>query len=102
MPSPTHKSEALVGLSWVEGTGKYKLSKVVTLTPRFIVYNKMHRGIKFRQHKLHYDVTGNVPELSPGEKKSIVYFRPSDERLLTFAYPGLDAQWYVYTFSVDD
>lgn len=90
MPSGNQKSEALVGLSWTEGGGKYKLSKVVTLAPRFIICNKLDRHIKFRQHT---DVTGSLSELAPGERRPVIQFRPSEERLLTFAYPGLDAQW---------
>lgn len=93
VPSVNGKSEALVGISWTEGSGKYKLSKVVNLAPRFILNNKMGRSIKFRLHKLHQDLNGIVPELAPGEKTSLIYFRPGDERLLTFAYPGLDARW---------
>lgn len=33
--------------------------------------------------------------LQPGQRTSIVTFRPEEESLLTFAYPGLNAKWYV-------
>lgn len=87
--SNSSRNELQVGLSWSEGLGKYKLTKVVTLAPRFFICNKLDRPIQFREHT----VAPERPELAPGERSPILFLRGED-RLLTLAYPGLDAQWY--------
>ena len=40
LPHSSAKSEIHVGISVAEGEGKYKLTKVVTIAPRFIIKNK--------------------------------------------------------------
>ncbi|KAH9486936.1 Vacuolar protein sorting-associated protein 13 [Psilocybe cubensis] len=79
-----------IGLSWSEGLGKYKLSKVVTLTPRFLIKNQLPDSIAFRQH-------GASPRdrslAEPGQKCAFQVLRSGDEKLLTIAYPGLNARW---------
>ena len=81
--------EIHVGLSWTEGLGKYKLTKVVNLNPRFILVNCLNTNITFREHG--GAGRGNV---APGEKSFMHFMRTSDEKLLTLAYPGLNARWY--------
>ena len=90
MPHMNQKSEIHVGLSWSEGTGKYKMTKVVELTPRFFVYNKLRRPVYFREVG---SAPSAKPELQPGERVPLYFMRMEDRRLLTLAYPGLDAQW---------
>lgn len=79
-----------VGLSWTEGLGKYKFTKVITLSPRFLVKNALSTVITFREH-------GNVLKddsiLQPGSRCPLWFFRQDHEKLLTIAYPGLDAIW---------
>ncbi|EJD47755.1 vacuolar protein sorting-associated protein vps13 [Auricularia subglabra TFB-10046 SS5] len=91
IPSSANRAaEFNLGLSWTEGVGKYKLSKVITLSPRFILKNMLDEVICFREH-------GMAPEeqnsLQPGQRRPLMTFRPEQERLLTFAYPGLNAKW---------
>ncbi|KAH9937704.1 vacuolar protein sorting-associated protein 13 [Fomitopsis serialis] len=79
IPSQSRKSEEIqVGLSWSEGVGKYKLTKVIVLSPRFIIKNNSPEAIAFREHGV-----------APRGK----YELNSGERSLTVAYPGLNAQW---------
>lgn len=84
--------EIHVGLSWSEGLGKYKLSKVITLTPRFLIKNQLPDAIAFREH-------GVAPRewslINPGERRPLQILRSGQEKLLTIAYPGLNAQWYL-------
>ncbi|CAE6413624.1 unnamed protein product [Rhizoctonia solani] len=85
------KSEDIhVGISWAEGLGKYKLSKVVTLAPRFIVKNMTSRQLSFREH-------GVPPQsgstLDPGGQSQLMHLRTGMDGLLTFAYAGLNAKW---------
>ena len=79
-----------VGLSWTEGLGKYKLSKVITLAPRFLVINQLSETITFREHGI------NPPQpllIRPTEQSAILILRSKEEKLLTIAYPGLNSQW---------
>ena len=89
--SITQKMEEIhVGLSWAEALGKYKLTKVITLNPRFVLVNRLSTDITFREH-------GGAARgsIAPGEKSFMHFMRTSDEKLLTLAYPGLNARWYV-------
>ncbi|KXN90021.1 Vacuolar protein sorting-associated protein 13 [Leucoagaricus sp. SymC.cos] len=91
LPSIKQKADELhIGLSWNEGTGKFKLTKVITLTPRFLIKNMLQEAITFREH-------GNLPRdrqvLQPGERQAFMAFRKGAEKLLTLAFPGLNAQW---------
>ncbi|KLO14457.1 hypothetical protein SCHPADRAFT_996578 [Schizopora paradoxa] len=94
--SNSSRNELQVGISWAEGLGKYKLTKVVTLAPRFFICNKLDRAIQFREHT----VAPERPELAPGERSPILFLR-GEEHLLTLAYPGLDAQWCP-AFKIED
>lgn len=90
-PSSRQKAEEYhIGLSWTEGLGKYKLTKVITLAPRFLIKNNLPDPICFREH-------GAAPRgraiLDPGERCPMQIMRASREKLLTIAYPGLNSQW---------
>jgi len=80
--------EIHVGLSWTEALGKYKLTKVITLNPRFILVNRLNTAIKFREH-------GGISRgtVAPGDKSFMHFMRTNDQKLLTLAYPGLNARW---------
>ncbi|KAJ3515399.1 hypothetical protein NLJ89_g1777 [Agrocybe chaxingu] len=79
-----------IGLSWAEGLGKYKLSKVITLAPRFIIKNELTEAIIFREH----GVTARDRSLvEPGQQCYFQALRHAEEKLLTIAYPGLNARW---------
>jgi len=91
VPSLTQKAEEYhVGLSWTEGLGKYKLTKVITLAPRFIIKNNLPDPIYFREHGA---APRGRPILKPGESCPLQIMRVSQEKLLTIAYPGLNSQW---------
>ncbi|KAL4243512.1 VPS13 family protein [Abortiporus biennis] len=91
IPSQSQPGEEIhLGLSWTEGLGKYKLTKVVTLAPRFIIRNASPDKISFREH-------GGVPRgratLNPGERAPLHFMRMGESRLLTMTIPGINAQW---------
>lgn len=81
----------LVGVSWGLGLGKYKLCKVVTLAPRFILINNLPRKLCFREHGAEPPSNST---LEPKAQTSLLLMRPRDEKLITITYPGLNAQWY--------
>lgn len=92
--SQKQRSDELhVGLSWSEGLGKYKLTKVITLAPRFLIKNNLSDAISFREH-------GVAPRersiVNPGERVPLHFMRTGQEKLLTVAFSGLNAQWYVF------
>ncbi|KAI0669883.1 vacuolar protein sorting-associated protein 13 [Trametes maxima] len=91
IPHQSQKSDEIhIGLSWTEGLGKYKLTKVITLAPRFLVINNFSQPLAFREH-------GVAPRgratIDPGERRSLHFLRVGEEKLLTLAIPGLNAQW---------
>jgi vacuolar protein sorting-associated protein 13A/C len=79
-----------VGISWTEGRGRYKLSKVITLAPRFLVKNNLEEPLHFREK-------GMPPSerslLQSGEREALQFTRRGREKLLTVAYSGLNARW---------
>ena len=79
------------GLSWSEGHGKYKLSKVITLAPRFLIKNQLPEAIAFREHGVAPKDLSLVE--SGGRCSNFQLLRSSNEKLLTVAYPGLNTQW---------
>ncbi|KAF5375265.1 hypothetical protein D9758_000284 [Tetrapyrgos nigripes] len=91
IPSQRQKSEEIhVGVSWTEGLGKYKLSKVITIAPRFLLKNNLSQPIQFREHGV---APREQSTINSGERCPLGFIRPSPEKLLVFAYPGLNAQW---------
>lgn len=93
IPSQQRKSEEIhVGLSWTEGLGKYKLTKVITLAPRFLLKNNLSEAICFREH-------GVAPRdrsiISASQRCPLHFMRTGQEKLLTMAFPGLNAHWCV-------
>lgn len=82
--------EAHAGLSWSEGLGKYKLSKVITIAPRYVIKNSLSESISYREH-------GLAPKgrfsISPGERAFLHTVRSGENKLLTVAFSGLDTEW---------
>jgi vacuolar protein sorting-associated protein 13A/C len=86
-----------LGLSWTEGLGKYKLTKVVTLAPRFLIRNNLSDSISFREW--------GVPErersvIEPSQRCPLQFVRTGQEKLLTIAFPGLDKPWYAFELNL--
>ncbi|KAI0094888.1 vacuolar protein sorting-associated protein 13 [Irpex rosettiformis] len=91
IPSQSNTNEEVhVGLSWSEGSGKYKLTKVITLSPRFILRNNSNDALVFREH-------GSKPRghaiLQPGERTPLHFLRMGDNKMLTLAFSDSSAQW---------
>jgi vacuolar protein sorting-associated protein 13A/C len=84
--------EVHVGLSWSEGIGKYKLTKVITIAPRFLIKNNLPEALSFREH-------GVAPRdrsvIKSGERCPLYVIRMGEEKLLTIAFSGLNTQWLV-------
>ena len=91
IPSESKRNEEIhIGLSWSEGLGKYQLTKVITLTPRFILRNNSMDTISFREHSA---APRGRASLEPNERCPLHFMRTGDEKLLTVAFSGLNASW---------
>ena len=96
MASEARRNEEIhIGLSWSEGLGKYKLTKVITLAPRFILRNNSTEAISFREHTA---APRGRASLEPGERCPLHFMRTGDEKLLTIAFTGLNAIWLVHLY----
>ncbi|KAJ7487596.1 vacuolar protein sorting-associated protein 13 [Mycena galericulata] len=82
--------EIHIGVSWSEGLGKYKLTKVITLAPRFLIKNNLSEALSFREHGV---APRDRSTIKPGERCPLHFLRAGQERLLTVAFSGLNAQW---------
>ena len=88
LPSSTAKSELHVGISVAEGEGKYNLTKVVTVAPRFILKNKLKEEMNIREPG-----SSNVMKLKHGELLPLHFLRQAPEKQLCFGFPGVNNQW---------
>ena len=88
---PRRNAELHLGVSWTPGSGNYKLTKIITLAPRFIIKNNSENPICYRE------LAGPLPEqpeISPGTSVPIHLTRRGPDKMLKFKYPGLNGEWY--------
>ena len=88
LPSMKDKTELHAGVSVREGEGKYNLTKIVTITPRFILKNKMTEEINFREPG-----SSDVKTLKPNELLPLHFMRQAPEKQLCLCFPGVNNQW---------
>lgn len=88
LPSPTSKSELSVGVSVAEGEGKYKLTKVVTVAPRFVLKNKIKEEINIREPG-----SSNIMSLKNGQLLPLRYLKQTGQKQLCLCFPGVNNQW---------
>ena len=77
-----------VGVSVSEGQGKYNLTKVATVAPRFILKNKLKDEINIRE-----PASLDVMKLKSGELLPLKFLRQAPEKQLCFQFPGVNNQW---------
>ena len=88
LPSPNGKSELHTGISVAEGDGKYNLTKVVTVAPRFVLKNKLKEQINIREPG-----SSNVMKLKTGELLPLHFLRAAPEKQLCLCFDGVNNQW---------
>jgi vacuolar protein sorting-associated protein 13A/C len=88
VPSTNDRTEFHAGVSVAEGEGKYRLTKVVTITPRFILKNKMTEEMNFREPG-----SPDISTLKPGELRPLHFMRQAPEKQLCLCFPGVNNQW---------
>ncbi|KAL8703518.1 MAG: hypothetical protein Q9201_003303 [Fulgogasparrea decipioides] len=88
LPSPSSQSELSVGISVAEGEGKYKLTKVVIVAPRFVLKNKLKEDINIREPG-----SSNTMSLKHGELMPLRYLKQGAHKQLCLCFPGVNNQW---------
>lgn len=68
---------------------------MITLAPRFLIKNELAEALAFREHGVP-PKDGSVIE--PNQRSPLQMMRVGQEKLLTVAFPGLNAQWFVSRF----
>ncbi|KAI9725458.1 MAG: hypothetical protein M1828_003129 [Chrysothrix sp. TS-e1954] len=86
--SAAGKSSMQVGVAIAQGEGKYSLTNVVTIAPRFVVKNRIGEDLDIRE-------PGNseVTTLKPGVLHPLRYLKQGSGQQLSMCFPGLNNQW---------
>ena len=88
LSSASGKSEASIGISVAEGEGKYNVTKVVTIAPRFVLKNKLKEQINIREPG-----SNNVMTMKSGELLPLHFLRQSAQKQLCLCFEGVNNQW---------
>ncbi|KAI9040945.1 membrane morphogenesis protein VPS13 [Aspergillus affinis] len=88
LPDRNGRSEFHSGVSVAEGEGKYKMTKVVTITPRFILKNKLNEELLVREPG-----SSNVLSIKAGDLIPLHFLRQVAEKQLCLCFPGVNNQW---------
>lgn len=96
IPSASRNEEIHVGLTVEDGLGKFKLSKVVKLTPRYLVRNHVKEPLNLREAGAADFVT-----IDPGQRVPLRFLRVGATKQMTLAYPGINNKWSA-PFNIED
>ena len=88
LPSTNNRSEMHVGVSVAEGDGKYKLTKVVTVAPRYVIKNKISEEMNIREPG-----SSNVMTVRQGDLLPLHFLRQTPEKQLCLCFSGVNDQW---------
>jgi len=88
LPSINRVEEFHVGVSVQEGQGKFKLTKLITFTPRYILRNDSSHDIKFREPGSRSDSLLAASSSSP-----LYFLRQNAEKQLSIKFPGVSNAW---------
>lgn len=98
LPSSSKETELHIGISVDEGQGKYKMTKVITLTPRFILKSKLPETIQIREPGTG---SNNIMTLNPGELLPLHFLKDTEQKQLTMLFPGMANRWSA-PFNISD
>lgn len=96
LQSSNRNAEVHIGITVEPGEGKYMMTKVVTLAPRFIVQNKIGEEINIREPS-----SSNLMTLKTGHLQPLHFLQRSAVKQLCLCYPGVDNQW-TSPFNISD
>ncbi|KAK7755824.1 Vacuolar protein sorting-associated protein 13 [Diatrype stigma] len=96
LQSTKKDAEIHVGIAVQAGEGKYKLTKVVTFAPRFVIKNKIGEEINIRQPG-----SPDLLTLQPGKLQALHFLQRSKTKQMALCYPGVNSQW-TSPFNISD
>ncbi|KAG6005238.1 hypothetical protein E4U21_000317 [Claviceps maximensis] len=82
-----HK-EIHLGITVKSGEGKYKMTKIVTLAPRFVLKNKLDEQLLVRESS-----SSGYMTVEPGALQPLHFMQKSAVKQLCLCYSGVDNQW---------
>ncbi|KAL9556691.1 hypothetical protein MBANPS3_001742 [Mucor bainieri] len=85
------------GIKVEEGTGILRLTKLVTITPRYILKNNMDIALKFCEFG-----DDEVSSIAPGQKMPLYQTTRSSVRWLCLQLQELDGQWWSSPFDIQE
>ena len=88
VPAAQGKSEMHIGISITRGEGKYNLTNVVNLAPRFVIKSRLGEDIDIREPG-----SSEVTTLKSGSLHPLRFLRQSSAQQLSLCFPGLNNQW---------
>lgn len=88
LASASGREQMHCGLNVTEGEGKYKLTKVVSVTPRFIVKNKLSEEIQIREPG-----SSDSTTLKPGELHPLRFLKQTTGQQMCLCFPGVNNSW---------
>jgi vacuolar protein sorting-associated protein 13A/C len=88
LPSSSNKTEIHIGITVEPGEGKYQMTKVVTLAPRFILKNQMNEEINVREPG-----SSELFTLKPKALEPLHFLQKTEVKQLSLCFPGVNNQW---------
>ncbi|KYK54262.1 vacuolar protein sorting-associated protein vps13 [Drechmeria coniospora] len=88
LTSTSKQREIHVGITVKSGDGKYKMTKVITLAPRFVLENKLGEEILVRESS-----SSGYMTLKPGALQPLHFMQKSPVKQLCLCHPGVDNHW---------
>ena len=88
LPAANNKTEFHAGVSVAEGEGKYNLTKVVTIAPRFILKNKIGEDLELREPG-----SSDIIKLKNNDLLPVYFMTQGLEKQLCLCFPGVNNQW---------
>lgn len=88
LPAASNKTEFHAGVSVAEGEGKYNLTKVVTVAPRFILKNKINEDLELREPG-----SSEIIRLKNNDLMPVYFMSQGLEKQLCLCFPGVNNQW---------
>ncbi|KAB5527937.1 hypothetical protein GE09DRAFT_408196 [Coniochaeta sp. 2T2.1] len=96
LQSTSRNAEIHLGVKVEEGEGKYKMTKVVTLAPRFVIKNRMGEEVNIREPS-----SSRLLTLKSGALQPLHFLQRSPVKQICLCYPGVNNQW-TSPFNISD
>ncbi|OAA57995.1 vacuolar protein sorting-associated protein vps13 [Niveomyces insectorum RCEF 264] len=84
----TRNTEIHIGITVEPGDGKYKMTKVVTLAPRYVIKNHLSESINIREPS-----SSTVLPIKADALQALHFLQKSPSKQLCLCYPDVNSQW---------